>query len=201
MKKIDNKYGRLNILINNAGTTRYIEHNQLNDLTADFFDEIYKIHLRGPYICVQQSLPLLKKSKDSLVVNIASIAALTAVGSNIAYCAMKAGLISYTQTLAERLGPYSINVNCVCPGNVWTEVWKGISKRTVETIPEYKGQDAREWFDGIAKGKYPDMFTSTSLRKNPTIEDISRCVVFLVTEDAKNITGQSVSVDGGRSKN
>jgi len=70
----------------------------------------------------------------------------------------------------------------------------------VSKIPEFKGQNPREWFLGIAQGKYPDWFKSTPLMREQTVEDIAQAVVFLVSEDSKNITGQSLNVDGGMIK-
>ena len=113
---------------------------------------------------------------------------------------MKAGLINYTMFLAERLGPYNINVNCVCPGIVYTDAWQANAKRVIEFVPEFKGQDPREWFVGIAQGKYPEMFLPTPLRREQTIEDIGQAVVFLVSDDSVNITGQALNVDGGMIK-
>ena len=113
---------------------------------------------------------------------------------------MKAALISYTQTLAETLGPDNINVNAVCPGIVYTDSWKGSAERAVKHIPEYKGMDPRQWFEGIFTGDYPDVFDRTPLRREQTVEDIGRAVNFLVSEDSMNITGQTLMVDGGMVK-
>ena len=68
-------------------------------------------------------------------------------------------------------------------------------------MPRFKGQDPREWFLGIAKGKYPDLLSPTPMMREQTIEDIGNTAVFLVSDEAKNITGQSINVDGGMLKN
>jgi enoyl-[acyl-carrier-protein] reductase (NADH) len=70
----------------------------------------------------------------------------------------------------------------------------------VQNIPEYSGMDPREWFEGIAKGRYPDIFDRTPLRREQTVEDIGNAVIFLVSQDSMNITGQSLMVDGGMVK-
>ena len=114
---------------------------------------------------------------------------------------MKAGLIRYSQSLADELGPYNINVNCVCPGYVYTDTWERGAKSMVETRPEYQGLDPREWFTGLNEGKYPELAPATPLRREQTAGDIGRAVVFLVSEEGKNITGQTLNVDGGRHKN
>ena len=132
------------------------------------------------------------------IVNIGSVAGLatpsvkvlTAVSSP-AYGAVKAGLVHYTQTLPERLGPHNVNVNCVCPGIVPTDAWKRSSERVLQNIPDYKGMDPDEWFHGVVRGKYPDMFRSVPLRREQTVEDIARAVLFFVSEDGQNVTGQT----------
>jgi 3-oxoacyl-[acyl-carrier protein] reductase len=98
------------------------------------------------------------------------------------------------------LGPFNINVNAVCPGIVYTDAWKSGAQNAVQNMPEYHGMDAREWFEGIAKGNYPDIFDRTPLRREQTVEDIGNAVVFLVSQDSMNITGQSLMVDGGMVK-
>ena len=149
----------------------------------------------------------MKEQKRGKIVNISSIAGrFTQPGLRIpylrsaAYSAMKAGLISYTRVLAERVGPDNINVNCVCPGIVYTDAWKRNSQRVIEIEPEFKGMDLREWFIGIAQGKYPHIFLPTPLRREQTVEDIAHAVVFLVSDDSMNITGQTLNVDGGMIK-
>jgi NAD(P)-dependent dehydrogenase (short-subunit alcohol dehydrogenase family) len=91
-------------------------------------------------------------------------------------------------------------VNAVCPGIVYTDAWKANAERAVKTIPEFEGQNARAWFEGIARGEYPDIFGSTPMRREQTVEDIGNAVVFLVSDDSMNITGQSLMVDGGMVK-
>jgi len=172
MDQINQRYGRLNILVNNAGTTRFIKHDQLGDLTTEIFDKIYQVHVRGTYVCVQHALPMLKKNKESLVVNIASIAAMTAVGSNIAYCAMKAALVNMTKSMARALAP-GVRVNVISPGLTETELIKGWG--------EYKSEQ----------------ISKTPLGRLATCEDIASAVYALVTS-LEYMTGQNIVLDGGR---
>jgi NAD(P)-dependent dehydrogenase (short-subunit alcohol dehydrogenase family) len=116
------------------------------------------------------------------------------------YSAMKAALISLTRTQSELLGPHNVNVNAVCPGMVYTDSWKQNSEMAVTKIDEFKGQDPRAWFEGIARGDYPHIFDRTPLKREQTVEDIGRAVVFLTSDHAVNITGQSLMVDGGMVK-
>ena len=203
-------FGKIDIVVNNVGggpqTQREPGSGPLAEIEANW-DGIYEQNLRAPVLMCEAVVPHFMERKSGKIVNISSIAGRFAPSYKSlhrivpsSYCAVKAGLISYTQTLAERLGPHNVNVNCVCPGIVYTDAWVRNSKRMVETIPEFKGQDAREWFVGIAHGKYPDMYRSTPLRREQTVEDIARAVAFLVSDAAMNITGQTLNVDGGMIK-
>ena len=203
-------FGRIDILVNNVGARPMIPKEPGDGplgLIGVNWDSAYEQNLRAPVLMSEAVAPHFIEKLNGKIVNISSIAGRVALPEKLQtrvvsqfYSAMKAGLISYTQTLAERLGPYNINVNCVCPGIVYTDAWKRHSKRMVETIPEFREQDAREWFMGIAEGKHPDMFSSTPLRREQTVEDVGRSVVYLVSDDARNISGQTLNVDGGMVK-
>jgi len=169
---IGKKYGCLDILVNNAGTTTFIKHSELDKLTQDIFDKIYAVNLRGAFLCVQKALPLLKRSDSAQVINIASIAAMTGVGSNIAYCAMKAGLVNMTLSLARALAP-GIRVNAISPGLTETGLMKG-------------------W------GKYPaEQIRRTPLGRLGRPEDTAAAVLALI-DPLKYVTGHNLVIDGGR---
>jgi 3-oxoacyl-[acyl-carrier protein] reductase len=172
MNEIRRSYGRLDILVNNAGTTKFIDHRRLEALTPEIFDEIYRINLRGPFLVVRAGLPLLMRSRAPLVVNIASIAALTAVGSNIAYCASKAALVNMTMSLARALAP-KIRVNAISPGLTETGLMKGWKA--------YKAEQLKK----------------TPLKRLATGDDIANVVIALATS-LSYITGENIIVDGGR---
>lgn len=172
MLTIKKRYGYLNILVNNAGTTRLIKHGHINKLKPEIFDAIYRSHLRGSFICVQRALPMLKRARRANIINIASIAAITAVGSNIAYCAMKAGVVNMTKALARALAP-DIRVNAISPALTDTQMIKGWD--------EYKAEQIMK----------------TPLRRLATCEDIAETVLALASS-LNYITGQNIVVDGGR---
>jgi len=203
-------FGRIDILVNNVGsgpmTRREPVSGPLGQVEASW-DGMYEQNLKASVLMCEAIIPHFIEQKTGKIINISSIAGRATLSEKLAiyvvppsYSAMKAGLISYTQFLAEKLGPCNINVNCVCPGIVYTDAWQGNSKRVVEFVPEFKGQDPREWFVGIAQGKYPQMFLPTPLRREQTVEDIGQAVVFLVSDDSVNITGQALNVDGGMIK-
>ncbi|MEX2482680.1 MAG: SDR family oxidoreductase [Gammaproteobacteria bacterium] len=109
------RYGCLHLLVNNAGTTRVVPHGDLNALDDALIDEIFQTNWRGAFAMVRGFRPLLDAAGEALVVNISSIAGVTAVGSNVAYCASKAALDSMTKALARALAP-KIRVVSVSPG-------------------------------------------------------------------------------------
>jgi len=202
-----NTFGKIDILVNNVGggplTRREPDDNLLGRLEAEW-DGMYQQNLKAPVMMCQAVAPHFIEQKSGKIVSIASVAGrstYTSRTSPVSYRAVKAGLIRYTQSLADDLGPYNINVNCICPGYVYTDTWERSATRMVETRPEYKGLDPKEWFVGLNEGKYPELAPATPLRREQTAEDIERAVVFLVSEEGKNITGQTLNVDGGRHKN
>lgn len=172
MERIGSRYGRLDILVNNAGATHFIEHHKTAELTKDIFDEMYELHLRGYFLCIQKALPLLRKSKEASIVNIASIAAITAVGSNIAYCAMKAGIVNMTKSLARALAP-DIRVNAISPGLTETAL--------IKDWKDYKDEQIKR----------------TPLGRLGACEDTANAVFSLVGP-LTYVTGQNIVVDGGR---
>lgn len=123
--EIARRYGRLDILVNCAGTTRFVEHADLDGLDDALIDEILATNVRGPFATVRALRPLLAQGGNGLVVNISSIAARTAMGSNIMYCASKAALDNMTASLARALAP-AVRVVSVAPGLVDTDFVRGI---------------------------------------------------------------------------
>ncbi|MCB8840504.1 SDR family NAD(P)-dependent oxidoreductase [Aurantimonas sp. VKM B-3413] len=125
MVEVDARYGKLDILVNCAGTTRFVPHDDLDTLDDALIDGILATNVRGAIAAVRAAKPLLAKSEDGLIVNISSIAAQTGMGSNIAYCASKAALDNLTKSLARALAP-SIRVVSISPGLVDTEFVRGL---------------------------------------------------------------------------
>jgi NAD(P)-dependent dehydrogenase (short-subunit alcohol dehydrogenase family) len=204
-------FGRIDFLVNNAGGVTMQGGRDMSAPLAGveaLWDGTYGLSLKAPVLMCEAVAPHFKEQKSGKIVNMASIAGRSALAHTeitpipFAYHSMKAGLIRYTQLLADQLGPYNINANCVCPGIIYTDAWKGMANGVVQNHPKYKGQDPREWFLALFEGKYLDEGSPrTPLRREQTTLDIARTVVFLVSEDARNITGQALNVDGGMVKN
>jgi 3-oxoacyl-[acyl-carrier protein] reductase len=165
--------GRLDILVNCAGTTRFVEHADLDALDDALIDEILATNVRGPLAAVRALRPLLRANGDGLVVNISSIAATTAMGSNIMYCASKAALDNMTKSLARALAP-AIRVVSVAPGLVDTEFVRGLDQA---------------WRDSQA--------ARTPLQRLAEPDEIARAVGAVATHLTFS-TGTVIAVDGGR---
>lgn len=196
-------FGKIDILINNVGGGgRPKEVTGMLEQAAAEWDGIFALNLRAPVLMCRAVAPYFIKQKGGKIVNIASMAGrFPSRVSPASYGSVKAGLIKYTQYLADELGPHNINVNTVCPGLVYTDAWVTGAKRMVETRPEFKGMGPREWFIALNEGKFLNLVGFTPLMREQTPEDMGHAVVFLVSEDAKNITGQALNVDGGKFKN
>jgi NAD(P)-dependent dehydrogenase (short-subunit alcohol dehydrogenase family) len=106
------------------------------------------------------------------------------------YSVSKAAAIQWTHQLAIELGPFNINVNAVCPGRLWTPMWEAIALNHKAQNPEFEDLSAREIFDANIKANMP-------LGRSQTPEDIGRAVAFFASEDASEITGQALNVNGG----
>lgn len=117
---VEDRFGRLDLLVNNAGVTQPVAHADLDALDDELIDRIFRVNWRGAFACIRALRPLLAAGEGGVVVNISSVAGVTGLGSNVAYCASKAALDSLTRSLGRALAP-SIRVVSVSPGWVWGE--------------------------------------------------------------------------------
>ena len=170
---VESGFGRLDILVNCAGTTRFVAHADLDGLDDELIDRVLAVNVRGPIAMTRAFRKLLVQSGDGLIVNISSIAAVTAMGSNIAYCASKAAVDNLTRSLARALAP-EIRVVSVSPGLVDTEFVKGLDQ---------------EWRDRQA--------AQTPLGRLSAPEEVANAVLAVATL-LTFTTGSILAVDGGR---
>ncbi|MDD4876613.1 MAG: SDR family NAD(P)-dependent oxidoreductase, partial [Dehalococcoidales bacterium] len=138
-----NTFGKIDILVNNVGggrmTSKEAANNPLEQAENEW-DETYEQNLKASVLMCKAVQPHFIKQKSGKIINIASVAADSASAlTSVPYAVMKAGLIRFTQALANELGPYNINANCVCPGIVYTDAWQHGAKHRVENTPAYKG--------------------------------------------------------------
>lgn len=170
---VEAKHGRLDVLVNCAGITRYVPHNDLDALDDKLIDDIFRVNCRGPFAAVRAFRKMLAAGEGGLVINISSIAGVTAMGSNVAYCASKAALDSMTKSLARALAP-EIRVVSVSPGLVDTDFVKGLDQK---------------WRDEQA--------SRTPLKRLATADEIGAATLAVVTH-FRYSTGCIFPVDGGR---
>lgn len=178
VKQTVDKWGRIDMLVNNAGTTKFADHADLNALSAEDFLNIYKVNVVGAFQMIRACEPHLKASGFGRVVNISSIAGVLGVGSSVAYAASKGALNTMTFSLARALAP-EIRVNAVCPGFIGTRWFsERFGPETYARIVEHNKQ-------------------STPLARAGTPEDIAEAVAFFCGEGARHITGETLLSDAG----
>jgi len=171
------RYGQLDILLNNAGTTTFVAHQDLDGLTDAIWQQTLTTNLQGPFYMSRAALPEMIKQGGGEIVMTSSIAGLTTHGSSIAYCASKAALNSLTKTLAKTMGKHGVRVNAVCPGLIDGD-W---------------GRDG--WGDNWDTAKdFTRAETPLGQVTNPA--DIAEGLLALITGNDL-MTGQIITLDGG----
>jgi NAD(P)-dependent dehydrogenase (short-subunit alcohol dehydrogenase family) len=184
ISRVVGELGRIDIIVNNAGVTRF---SDIMDLTEADWDRIHRVNAKGVFFCLQRAAKsMIEHKTGGRIINIASISGRGYAGaSNAAYAASKGAVIALTKMAAQQLGRYDINVNAICPGVTRTELGaRNAVTRAAErgiTVPELHAEQEK----GIPIG-----------RAN-TPEDIAAMAVFLASPGARNITGQAYNVDGG----
>lgn len=164
-------FERVDILVNNAGITR---DNLLMRMKEDEWDDVININLKGVFLCTKGVTRQMMRQREGRIVNVASIVGVSGNPGQANYVAAKAGVIGFTKTAAKELASRNINVNAVAPGFITTDMTDALSE-------EVKGQ----------------MLAVIPLGKLGSPEDVARTVLFLLSEDAAYITGQTIHVDGG----
>mgnify|MGYP002604571534 CR=1 FL=1 len=171
IKDIVKEHGRLDILVNNAGITR---DNLLMKMSEEDFDAVIQTNLKGVFNCTRHIARQMLKQKSGRIINISSVSGVLGNAGQANYCAAKAGVIGLTKSAAKELASGGITVNAVAPGFIKTEMTDvlkdDIKKAIMENIP---------------------------MKAFGETEDIANAVAFLASEEARYITGQVISVDGG----
>lgn len=171
MRAADQQWGRLDVLVNNAGWSQRTPHHLLEELTDEIWDRTLDTNLRGPFYCMRAAVPFLKQQPGASIVNIASIAAYRGDGSTIVYAASKAGMISMTKSFARILAP-DVRVNAIAPGLVETR------------------------FAGWPPEKFTEGAAHSPLKRIATAEEVAAAALFLAAEGT-GMTGETVPVDCG----
>ncbi len=176
------EYGRLDVLVNNAGAPHGQDRGQIEDVPLAAWEAVMGINVRGVFLMTRAVVPHMKARGYGRIVSMSSVAGLVALPERAAYCASKAAVIGMTRSLAYDLAPHGITVNCICPGSIrtdraisstlragWTDVDAGLAERA-KVIP-------------VGRHGHP--------------EEIAATVAHLVSDEAGYIIGQAIPVDGG----
>ncbi|HWT80655.1 MAG TPA: SDR family NAD(P)-dependent oxidoreductase, partial [Candidatus Methylomirabilis sp.] len=183
------QFGRLDILVNNAGVTPGLGLPFTRQEEADW-DKVFNINVKSVFFTCKAIAPHFMERRTGKIVNIASIAGPLSSQTMPSYSVSKMGVVTFTKIVAKELASYNVNVNAVCPGLLFTDMWKGIGEVIRSTNPAYAGLTPRQIFERRVQEWIP-------LRREQTPEDIGHAAVFLASEEARNITGQALMVDGG----
>jgi NAD(P)-dependent dehydrogenase (short-subunit alcohol dehydrogenase family) len=188
--------GRIDILVCGSGVNGFAYWGDsekpliLENVSEEDWDLTIDVNLKGVFLCNKAIAPYFKQQKKGKIINVSSVAGRKAVDFMPHYSASKAGVIVFTQAVASQLAPYNINVNTICPGFIWTPLWEPWGRLLSKNIPALKGMSPKEVFNALVPNR-------ALLRRPQTPEDIGNAVVFLASEEAKEITGQAINIDGG----
>ena len=167
-------FGTIDILVNNAGTL--VERRGMETMDEQLWDRVQDVNLKSAVLCTMAAIPIMKEKKNGKIINMTSVAARNGGGFGAAhYSAAKAGLLTLTKSLAKELAPYGIIVNGVAPGVI-----------TTPYHDQYSTKEARENFAN-----------NTPLKREGTPEEVAYGVLFLASDKASFITGETMEINGG----
>ncbi len=173
VQKVMAEFGRIDILMNNAGTHPYF--GPMLKVEEWAWDVTMNVNLKGPFLLSQMVAPIMKEQGGGCIINTASMAGLQPSNLNI-YCIAKAGLIMLTKVLAKEWGRYKIRVNAIAPGVIMTRISEGM------------------WKD---PARAEAATNNTSLGRLGTAEDVADVALFLASDSSRYVTGDVIVVDGG----
>jgi meso-butanediol dehydrogenase/(S,S)-butanediol dehydrogenase/diacetyl reductase len=194
------KMGDVDIMVCCAGVSGYagreVKAIDIENISVEQWDDTFAVNMRGTFLCNRAVAPIFRRKKAGRIVNISSVAGRKGVDLLPVYAASKAAVISFSQSMALLMAPYHVNVNTVCPGVIYTPMWQHGAKILAEAHPMFAGS-------GIDPKAALDMLVSSQIpfKTYQTPEDIGRAVVFLVSDEAREITGQALNVCGGMAMN
>jgi NAD(P)-dependent dehydrogenase (short-subunit alcohol dehydrogenase family) len=164
----------------------------LEGITEEDWDLTLDVNLKGVFLCNRAITPLFKEKNGGKIINVSSVGGRKGSPQLFAYSISKAAVIALSQALALQLAPYSVNVNTICPGIIYTPMWEKGAKLLAKMDPRFKDldMDPKDTLDFVVQMSIP-------FKRYQTAEDIGNTAVFLASDDAKEITGQAINVCGG----
>jgi len=177
MQSAVDRFGRLDILYNNAGLAR---GGSITEIAEDDWDLVIDVDLKSIYLGCKYAIPRMR-DHGGAIISTASVAGLRGSPGLHAYGAAKAGVINLTRSIAAEAGQYGIRVNCVCPGIISTPIWRQLG----ELPAEARAEMLRRMGEGVLLGRVGQP------------EEVAKVILFLASEEASYITGAAIVVDGG----
>ena len=171
VEQITKEFGKLDVVINNAGITK---DGLLMRMKEEDFDKVLDINLKGTFHICKQVVPIMMKQKHGKIVNISSVVGIAGNAGQSNYAASKAGIIGFTKSLAKELASRNILANCVAPGFIRTDMT-----------------------DVLADSVKENILSSIPLKRMGTAEEVANLVYFLASDENSYITGQVIPIDGG----
>ncbi len=189
LDRVKKELGKIDILVNNAGVACRPGLPFTNNLEEDW-DRVYAVNVKSIFFACKAIAPYFMERKAGRIINIASIAGPMNSPSMPPYSVSKMGVITFTKIVAKELAAHGINVNAICPGILWTAFWEETAERMAKGGGQYAGMTPRQVFESRVNAVVP-------MKREQTPEDIGWAAVFLASDEARNITGQALHVDGG----
>jgi NAD(P)-dependent dehydrogenase (short-subunit alcohol dehydrogenase family) len=184
------RFGRIDILVNNAGVLGAPGWWQRDAFTNDDWDAVFNVNVFGIVHATRSVEMHMQERRAGKIVNISSVAGRVGRGGAAHYSASKAAAINVTQAYALRMAKFNVNVNAIAPGSLWTPLSEKNFERRRRMDPELRGKGGRDIF-------LKQVADTTPLGREQMPEDIGKACAFLVSERARNITGQTLNVTGG----
>lgn len=171
IEKSISEFGNIDILINNAGIS---EQKLFSDITYEDWRKMFSVNMDGCFVCTQTAIKYMLNKHKGKIINVSSMWGITGASCEVHYSASKAAIIGFTKALAKEVGPSGIQVNCVAPGLIDTNMNHNLDKTTIDNL-----------------------INDTPLCKIGSTKDVAKTILFLASEDADFITGQVISPNGG----
>ncbi len=171
IKAVIEKYGKIDVLVNNAGITRDM---LLMRMKEEDFDKVIEINLKGTFLVTKEVVPYMMKKRDGKIISLSSVVGVTGNAGQCNYSASKAGIIGFTKSIAKELASRNIRANAVAPGFIDTDMTNVLSDEVKENINK-----------------------QIPMRRMGTAREIANVVYFLGSEESSYITGQVINIDGG----
>ncbi len=176
------KFGKIDILVNNAGINKPAV---IWEVTEEIWDVTMKVNLKSVFLCCKAVIPFMMEAEYGKIINISSVSGKKGGTWLSPYCASKFGIIGFTQSIARELAPFSINVNSVCPGIVFTPLWDDLARVFSKKLNLPPEEVKKYYVERIP------------FKKPARAEDIGNGVAFLCSSEASYMTGQAINVTGG----